>query len=80
MSAVDIITELMGYTYDPSSMYTVPGETVMGDTYEEYHVDASALYDLIIQIFYQEVTEQFVQAMRTFYLVSRQNPLETGLI
>ena len=57
MSAVDIITELMGYTYDPSSMYTVPGETVMGDTYEEYHVDASALYDLIIQIFYQEVTE-----------------------
>lgn len=52
---VDLITELMAYEYDDSRMYTVPGETVMGETYEEYYVDDDALYDLIIQVFYEEV-------------------------
>jgi hypothetical protein len=38
-------------------MYTVPGETVMGEpidgtSYEEYHVDQDALQELITQEFY----------------------------
>ena len=36
-------------------MYTVSGETVMGEEFEEFYVDDDALYDLIIQIFYEEV-------------------------
>lgn len=57
MSVADVVTELMGYEYSPDRMYTVPGETVAGDKFEEFHVDDEALYDLIIRVFYKEVTE-----------------------
>lgn len=57
MSATEIITELAGYDYDPERLYTVPGETVMGEIYEEYYVDEDALYDLIINVFYKEAEE-----------------------
>ena len=36
-------------------MYTVPGETVMGDQYEEYYVDEDALLNLIMEVFYVPV-------------------------
>jgi hypothetical protein len=36
-------------------MYTVPGETVKTEVFEEYHVDDKALYQMIIDIFYEEV-------------------------
>lgn len=52
-----IINELTEYEYDESRLYTVPGETKMGEKFEEYYVDEDALYDLIIQVFYEEVTE-----------------------
>jgi hypothetical protein len=36
-------------------MYSVPGETTVGeDGYEEFYVDEDAFYDLIIQVFYEE--------------------------
>lgn len=54
MSVADIAMELKDYTYDSSSLYTVPGETIMGDGLEEYHVDEIALYELILQVFYKE--------------------------
>lgn len=53
---LSFISELKSYEYDESRLYTVPGETVMGEKFEEYHVDAAALYDLIIQVFYEEVS------------------------
>lgn len=39
-----------------SGSWTVPGEAVQGQYYDEYHVDDSALYEKIIETFY-EVTE-----------------------
>ena len=54
---VDLVSELMSYEYDESRMYTVPGETMMGETFEEYHVDDNALRDMIIDVFYNEVKE-----------------------
>lgn len=53
---VDLVSELMSYEYNSDRSYTVPGETVMGETFEEYHVDDKALYDMIIDVFYKEVT------------------------
>ena len=53
---VSFISELKSYEYEESRLYTVPGETVMGEKFEEYHVDDTALYDLIIQVFYEEVS------------------------
>lgn len=52
---VDLVSELMSYEYDDSRSYTVPGKTVMGEKFEEYHVDDEALYDMIIEVFYKEV-------------------------
>lgn len=45
------------YVFDSSCMYNVPGKTVMGEIYEEYYVDEDALYELILEVFYEEVSE-----------------------
>lgn len=34
--------------------WTIPGESVEGDAYDEYHVDDDALYEKIIETFYEE--------------------------
>lgn len=50
--------ELSEMTYDSTQdMHSVPGEVVMGDRFEEFNVDDAGLYELIINIFYDEVTE-----------------------
>ena len=51
----NLVSELVTYGFDESRMYTVPGETEMGEVYEEFYVDDDALYDLIIEVFYKEV-------------------------
>lgn len=45
------------YKQDGITMYSLPGETVMGEEFEEYHLDKDAFYDLVIEVFYEEVTE-----------------------
>ena len=60
VSSIDfasLLTEISGYTYTPENLYTVPGETIMGEVYEEYHVDEEAFYDMMLEVFYVEVTE-----------------------
>lgn len=52
-----LVDEISGYKYDSSRMYTIPGKTIMGEVYEEYHVDEEKFYDMMIDIFYQEVVE-----------------------
>lgn len=47
--------EVIGYTYDESSFHMIEGETVMGEKYEEFYPDEEAFYDLIINIFYDDV-------------------------
>jgi len=52
-----LIVELADYEFSEEQMYTVPGETRLGDpidgvSYEEFHVDEEALQELIIQVFY----------------------------
>lgn len=51
----NLVDKLMNYEFDDSRMYTVPGETQMGEQYEEYHVDEDALYQLMLDIFYEAV-------------------------
>ena len=33
------------------------GETVQGENFEECYIDEAALYELILEIFYEPVTE-----------------------
>ena len=49
--------ELIGYTMDPGGIYTLSGETVRGDTFEEFYPDEEALKALMIAVFYREVED-----------------------
>lgn len=48
---------LVDYQFDESGFYILEGETVMGDEFEEFYVDEDALYEMILEIFYEEVEE-----------------------
>lgn len=50
-----LAVQASGYHFDESSMYSLEGENVRGEKYEEFHVDETALYELILRIFYEEV-------------------------
>lgn len=51
----NLVNKLTTYEFDDSRMYTIPGETQMGEQYEEYHVDEDALYQLVLDVFYKPV-------------------------
>lgn len=46
-----------GYTFEKEHMYSLTGETVMGEKFEEFYVDEEALYELILQLFYEPVAK-----------------------
>ena len=49
---------LGGYSLD-NKIYSLKGETTVGDQgFEEFHYDEGALYDLMMQVFYEEVKGQ----------------------
>jgi hypothetical protein len=52
-----LVDELMQYELDESNIYSVQGETVQGKNFEEFYVDDTALYELILDVFYNEVEE-----------------------
>lgn len=52
-----LVEDASEYSFDASHMYNVPGETRMGERYEEYYVDENAFYEMILEVFYEEVTE-----------------------
>ena len=55
VSSVDfatLATELMNYEFSDAIMYTVPGSTQMGTTYEEYIVDQDDFEELLMEVFY----------------------------
>ena len=55
ISFADLLTDFSDYDLTEDHIYSVPGETVMGEKFEEFYIDEEGLYDLIIQVFYQEV-------------------------
>lgn len=46
---------LTDYRFDSDSFYMLEGETVEGERFEEFYVDEDALYELILEVFYEEV-------------------------
>ncbi len=46
---------LVDYRFDEDSFYMMDGETVMGEQYEEFYADEDALYEMILEVFYEEV-------------------------
>ncbi len=41
--------------FESGSFYIPEGETVMGEQFEEFYVDEDALYEMILEVFYEEV-------------------------
>lgn len=52
-----LASEVLGYQFDIGQLYTIEGETVMGDQFEEFYVNYDALYELIINLFYEPEEE-----------------------
>lgn len=52
-----LATEVLGMEFSEEDLYMVPGETKMGEQYEEYYVNEPEFKDLIFQLFYDEVPE-----------------------
>lgn len=57
VSMTSLIGQLMDYEFSEDMVYTVPGETRMGEEYEEFYVNDDEFYDLIIRTFYEEVPQ-----------------------
>lgn len=52
---VYLASTLAGFRFEEGNLYTLKGETVQGEKYEEFYADEDALYQLIIEVFYEEV-------------------------
>lgn len=57
--AVYLATELLDYDFGGKNEFRmIEGETVMGEVFEEFYVDEEALYEMILDIFYEPVDGQ----------------------
>lgn len=50
-----LATTLLNYEFGSASMISLEGATITGEKYEEFYVDDEVLYDILIEVFYQEV-------------------------
>lgn len=55
--AVYLASQSLDYRGSPNSFYVLEGVTVMGERFEEYYIDETALYEMILEIFYEPVSE-----------------------
>ena len=53
--AAYLASVLPKYKFEADNFYTMTGETVMGEEFEEFYPDEDALYEMILDIFYEKV-------------------------
>lgn len=51
-----LATTLIGYEFSLEDVISLPGESVMGEKNEEYHVDDALLREIIIDVFYEKIS------------------------
>ena len=56
--AVHIAGEAVSYSFRAENIYSLQGEVKMGELFEEFYPDETALYELILQVFYEELPEE----------------------
>lgn len=55
--------QMSNYSLDLDTIYSLKGETTTGDQgFEEFSYDEDALYELMLEVFYEEVSEEEQQA------------------
>lgn len=52
-----LAAQAAGYHFSMENMYSLAGETKQGEKYEEFYLDEEALYELILEVFYEEVEQ-----------------------
>lgn len=50
----EIADALLSYDFDETRVYEIPGELVLGKKLEEFNIDKTTLYDVIIKIMYTQ--------------------------
>ncbi|MBD5523907.1 MAG: LCP family protein [Lachnospiraceae bacterium] len=53
--AAYLASVLSNYKFDQNSFYMMQGETVRGEEFEEFYPDEDALYEMILDVFYEKV-------------------------
>ena len=53
--AVYLASQALDYRLGAEDFHMLEGKTVMGEQFEEYYIDETALYELILKIFYEKV-------------------------
>ncbi len=52
----DVLADLLEAKFDSDTgVIDLPGQGVQGERYDEYHVDETGVYELVLQMFYKEV-------------------------
>lgn len=52
-----LAVQMLGYHFDGANIYSLEGETVRGEKFEEFYADETALYELILDVFYEEMED-----------------------
>lgn len=55
-----LATEALDYDFDVKHMYSLQGETIQGNQFEEFYVDEEALQELIVRIFYEQTGQESI--------------------
>ncbi len=50
-----IASSVSSFSFDKDSVYLLKGKTMMGEKYEEFYPDEEAMYDMVLDIFYEKV-------------------------
>lgn len=52
----DLLADLLSATFDSENgIKDIPGQGTEGELHDEYHIDETQLYELVLQVFYKEV-------------------------
>ncbi len=50
-----LAVQMSGYHFDGKNIHSLAGETIQGERFEEFYADETALYELILEVFYEEI-------------------------
>lgn len=50
-------TQVGDYSFGDANIYSLKGETIMGEKFEEYHLDEKALLELVLEVFYDVIDD-----------------------
>lgn len=52
-----LAVHILDYSVDSGRFYSIQGETVMGEEFEEFYVDEEVLRELILEVFYEKISD-----------------------